>query len=543
VSPGGLIAGLQVGSAVVTATSLDGGFSATCDVTVATAATAVTGIALSAPPTEIFLGACQQLSFTIQPPEATDQRVTWASSDEAVARVSATGVVQPLSLGSVEITVTTVDGGHSDGCTVEVKPPVAVTGVSLDPSSAVLEVGDPPLQLQAVIEPANATVQTVSWSTSNDEVAAVASSGPTSGEVTAVNAGTVVITAEVDDGAGGVFEESCTVTVKGVYVAGYVDVGGVSNGAYWVVTSSGNVRTDLPSSGSTWARDVCVVDGEVFVSGNHDGAELGTPCYWKNATRYDLPMSGDTLGAACGIVRDGSDVLVAGLRSSGTTFTACDWRITPGDPDIVERVDLATATTEDPTKLGAGGLGVDVAGGSVYVSGALVNSGTGVQEACYWQDNGTTIDHTVLHDRDHDPPYVASVAYGIVVKPGHVYVCGFQDDGSDPKQWDGYYWVDETPNPIEGDHCEPYALWVSSSGTVYIAGVESGTGCYWVDGVQQELLPAGYAYGITFQGDDLYISGDTGSGTPAAKACFWKNGAHHELDSPDTSGAVFIRAF
>lgn len=82
---------------------------------------------------------------------------------------------------------------------------VSVTGVSLDKTSAELEVGDT-LKLTATIEPADATNQNVSWSSSNVEVATVEN-----GTVTAKAVGTAVITVKTADGGK---EATCTITVK-----------------------------------------------------------------------------------------------------------------------------------------------------------------------------------------------------------------------------------------------------------------------------------------------------------------------------------------
>lgn len=82
---------------------------------------------------------------------------------------------------------------------------VSVTGVSLDRTSAELEVGGT-LSLKAAIEPANATNQNVSWSSSDVKVATVEN-----GTVTAVAVGTAVITVKTADGGK---EARCTITVK-----------------------------------------------------------------------------------------------------------------------------------------------------------------------------------------------------------------------------------------------------------------------------------------------------------------------------------------
>lgn len=64
---------------------------------------------------------------TIYPSNATNQTVTWCSSDDSVAEVNTyTGFVRAKKAGIVTITATTADGGYSDSCEVWVhgKTPV-----------------------------------------------------------------------------------------------------------------------------------------------------------------------------------------------------------------------------------------------------------------------------------------------------------------------------------------------------------------------------------------------------------------------------------
>ena len=89
---------------------------------------------------------------------------------------------------------------------------VAVTGVTLDQNEAQMTVGGETLTLTATVNPNNATDQSVSWSTSDANVATVEN-----GVVTAVAAGNATITVTTTDGA---FTATCSVTVTAPEPAG-----------------------------------------------------------------------------------------------------------------------------------------------------------------------------------------------------------------------------------------------------------------------------------------------------------------------------------
>ena len=80
-----------------------------------------------------------------------------------------------------------------------------MTGISLNKSTTSIAVGSDET-LTATLTPANTTYDTVSWSSSDTSVATVDDDG----EVTAVAAGTAVITATTERGG---YTASCTVTV------------------------------------------------------------------------------------------------------------------------------------------------------------------------------------------------------------------------------------------------------------------------------------------------------------------------------------------
>jgi len=85
----------------------------------------------------------------------------------------------------------------------EEEPIIPVTGITLNQSTATLLVGAT-MTLDASVEPAEAPNKTVTWSTSDDQIATVSPAG----EITAVAPGTATIIATTDDGK---FTATCTV--------------------------------------------------------------------------------------------------------------------------------------------------------------------------------------------------------------------------------------------------------------------------------------------------------------------------------------------
>ena len=94
-------------------------------------------------------------------------------------------------------------------------PDIEVNGLTLNPATVGTEVGKT-VQLYATVSPTDATDQTVTWSSSDNNVATVSSSGL----VTGVAKGKATISAS----AGG-FTDKCEVTVKSAKPAGAVDLG------------------------------------------------------------------------------------------------------------------------------------------------------------------------------------------------------------------------------------------------------------------------------------------------------------------------------
>ena len=200
----GLVNAKSKGTAIITARTDDGGYTATCTVTVSQP---VTGISLNQSSISIIKGKTYQLSASIQPSGASNRNVTWSSSNSNIATVSSSGKVSAKAAGTATISVTTKDGSKAAKCTVTVKnEPIKVTGVSLNRSQITLFVGKSE-NLTAAVKPSNATNKGITWQSSNTNVATVDSGG----RITARAEGTATITVKTNDNGK---TAKCTVTVK-----------------------------------------------------------------------------------------------------------------------------------------------------------------------------------------------------------------------------------------------------------------------------------------------------------------------------------------
>ena len=120
----GLVTALKAGESTVTVTTHDGGFTATCAITVNNPVVHVTGVELDKESETVKVASTLTLVATVSPSDATDKSVTWSSSEESVAVVSDAGVVTAKKAGTATITATTTDGSKSDSCLITV-PQVA----------------------------------------------------------------------------------------------------------------------------------------------------------------------------------------------------------------------------------------------------------------------------------------------------------------------------------------------------------------------------------------------------------------------------------
>ena len=194
VMPNGLITALSKGTTTIVVTTIDGGYSASCTVKVDDIP--VTDVKLNKNSLVLDIDETATLIATVFPENATNKEVYYTINNPAVAIVGgANGTITPIGLGKATITATTLDGGKTDKCELEVIKRVLVTGITLNKTKVELGV-ETTEKLIATVVPDNATNKNVTWSSSNSSVASVDSEGL----ISANGEGTVDISVTTEDG-------------------------------------------------------------------------------------------------------------------------------------------------------------------------------------------------------------------------------------------------------------------------------------------------------------------------------------------------------
>jgi uncharacterized protein YjdB len=312
---------------------------------------------ISVQPSAVTLAAGQQSALTAEinyssgdaPPAVS---IAWRTSNAAVATVSTDGMVAAVSAGTASITATATEDQGSGGL-IKVKSSSAAvtvtsggggqelaTNVTVAPSSASLTVGETRQLTATARDRNNATVtgRPVGWSTSDNTVASVSSSGI----VSALKAGTATITATVDTARG---TSSITVvaatpvpvaTVSVAPTSGSVEVGQTLQLTATARDAGGNVITGRPTTWTVSDASVATVSGSGLVTGVAAGSATVTATVeGKSGTSaitvvpVTQPGPGDPVLLAAGDIAscdsDGDEATALLLdKIPGTVFTLGD---------------------------------------------------------------------------------------------------------------------------------------------------------------------------------------------------------------------------
>ena len=203
VNSSGKVTAVGGGSAVITATANDGGYTDSCTVTVTVP---LNGIHPDVHDLQMGVGETYTVSVRFDPEDTTeDKSLRWTSGNKSIATVTSAGVITAVSPGHTTITITQISGSHRQA-QISVYVTTQATGLVLTEHELTLNKGWA-ISLGAGFTPTGAEYQTVVWSSSDETVATVEQDGT----VSAVGKGTAIITASTEDGS---LSDSCTVTVR-----------------------------------------------------------------------------------------------------------------------------------------------------------------------------------------------------------------------------------------------------------------------------------------------------------------------------------------
>ena len=142
------------------------------------------------------VGKSLELSTTCTPSDASSKKVDYTSTDEGVLKVGKSSM-RAVQAGECDLTVASEQNPEvKEIFHVLVTQPVTKISISA-PSGKTVSVGGT-LSLQEVLEPANASIQAVTWSSRNEQTARVDQNGV----VTGLKRGTATIQVTAADGSG-----------------------------------------------------------------------------------------------------------------------------------------------------------------------------------------------------------------------------------------------------------------------------------------------------------------------------------------------------
>lgn len=185
----GIVTCKGYGTAEISATTEDGGFTAVCKVTAERKEILPTSITLDKADVTMNVGETTKLKADVWPTNADNKSVIWNSDNEDIAKVSSDGVVTAVKAGKTKVYATTQANNLKAECEITVLQPV--TGIEMDKASiSFTYIGE-----TAKLLPEDASNKNVTWESSDTKVAIVSK-----GKVVCTGFGTAVIYAVSADG-------------------------------------------------------------------------------------------------------------------------------------------------------------------------------------------------------------------------------------------------------------------------------------------------------------------------------------------------------
>lgn len=210
VSPSGLVTANIVGETYIYATLTGTLTKDSCLVRVQQNSTIpVTSIVISQSVLQLFQSTKPVALYAkVLPIDATNKIIVWSSSNTAVITVSSKGEITPVGAGQAVVFAKTEDGQISAYCSVYVQA-IQFSSIYIAPQDIKLQVSKTAtIQAKLYPSPTTTTANTISWTSSNPNIATV----DVNGVVTAIAAGTTNIVAAYSQ-ATAILKDTCIVTV------------------------------------------------------------------------------------------------------------------------------------------------------------------------------------------------------------------------------------------------------------------------------------------------------------------------------------------
>lgn len=354
----GFIAGIKNGTAVITCTTEEGGYSAKCTVTVRTKPE---GVKLESTSGKVYTTKGFYIKASVIPSDASDKTLTYKSANTKVATVSSKGYVTGVGKGTTTITVTDSEG-HKATFSVTVLKKVQVTSINLNYMTKSIYTGKT-VNLDEEIFPENATYPDVEWISSDEKIATVSEKGVVKG----IAPGKVRITCQSVDNP--MVSQTCLVTVK----VKTTDVKlNYSKITVYTTTSKTLSATVLPENATnkkvTWESEdpsIATVDKNGVVKGKKTGTTYivcttnnsGKIATCKVTVKKGVLSKSIKLNKSKLTIDDGkSYTLKATFNPTNTTTKTCTWTssnkkvVTVTSKGVITAVGPGTATITCKTK-------------------------------------------------------------------------------------------------------------------------------------------------------------------------------------------------
>ncbi|MFR6360978.1 leucine-rich repeat protein [Amedibacterium intestinale] len=285
----------------------------------------------------MYVGNSFQFRASVSPVDTTDDKtISWESSNPKVAIVDQSGNVTALTNGQTTIRVKSSNGKVAT-CMIDVREGqvIPITGVELNYETADLKVSET-IKLTASILPENTTEsKTVTWESSNPEIAAVSSDGV----VTAKKTGDAVITVTTSNN----LKDTCLVHVS----ENEIGITGVELNKDKLSLTEGMsetlIATILPADTTMdktlkWSSDnpsVATVDQQGKVTGVVEGEATitvetingKTAICFVSVKKKEIPIDSVSLDKTEAVLRSGNTLsLTASINPENTTMDkALEW--------------------------------------------------------------------------------------------------------------------------------------------------------------------------------------------------------------------------